>query len=176
MMDNVEERNEYFAHLRRDVVLYETTPWWRFWARTRRMAAVRRAAGNYAYAGGNPNIPRTLRGRIGNRLAIIFTDGLTYLVMFVVAVILGLVWAFAQWDGPSPDPPPKALPAGIVQRGFSFYIPAGYAATQDYKNVDAAEKLCNRLPEWEDLSSSYDDHDVITRKGGVIEIHCLLKD
>ncbi len=177
-MDNLEERNEYNAIYRKEVTLYESTPPWRVFARTRRMGHVRRAAANLAYAGGSPNIPRPARadfvsavGRswkwVRDCVILDWPGFCLFWLGVIVAVVFGviqLVGWIGTWGGP-----PKPLPSGITQSGFQFLIPAGYVESAEYEEVANPVNLCERIPGY---NNTYDDYTLKTRADGVIVVTC----
>lgn len=173
----MDEREEYNAIFRKEVTLYEHTPPWRLLARTRRMGQVRRAAANLAYAGGNPSFPKPARANFVQGLK----DGAVWVwdkvildwpgfCAFWLGVILAIVFGMIQlvgwigtWGGP-----PKPLPQGITQTGFSFVVSSGFAQRANWKDAANPEHLCDRIPGY----GRYDDYRIKQRTDGSILIVC----
>lgn len=165
----MDEREEYAAIMRREVTRYESLPLWRVLARTRRMAAVRRAAADLAYAGCNPKIPKTARVKFLHALRHwwkSFALRFHIKTLVTIAAAVAALSGFIAW-GLSLGGPPKPLAPGITQRGFTFIVPPGYIQRANYADAEPGA-LCDRIPAY----GSYDDYKMTTRQDGAIVIVC----
>lgn len=173
----MDEREEYNSIFRKEVTLYEHTPPWRIFARTRRMGHVRRAAANLAYAGGNPVFPSPARANFVKALRDVWdwvwdwiiTDWpgvLALAVTVIIAIIFGMIqlvgW-MGTWGGP-----PKPLPQGIAQTGFTFIVSPGFAQRANWQDAADPGDLCDRIPGY----GAYDNFKIKQRADGSILILC----
>lgn len=177
----MDEREEYTAIMRKEIMRYESTPPWRVLHRTRQMGRVRTAAADLAYAGGNPNIPKPARHDFVQgvksvwawfvNVVVLDWPGFLMAILATIAAVFTIIYFTFSWMA-TWGSPPKPLPQGIVQRGYSFIIPAGYAQTAAYENADVSD-LCHRLPDWYDERGN-DDRTIKSRPDGSIVITCVL--
>jgi hypothetical protein len=172
------ESQAYLDIFKREKAIYEATPAWHVVARASLRKKVRYAYGDAIGSGSNVAMPATALTKswaaFKRTWDNFWGDELSFWLM-CLAVLLGLVVAiwwcttWGLWDGD----PPKPLPPGIQQRGYTFIIPPDYATRANYRDIKAGD-LCKRLPRWESING--DDTESSSGKDGSIIIHCKMNE
>lgn len=172
------DRDYYAGQFNRSVFLYENARPWRVLHRTVLMARVRKSAADFVSVGGRPCMPPSAREEFyecwADGWGREFHRGWSF-HLTVTAIAVMVVAAFLVAFAIILSEPPRPLPAGIHQRGYSFIIPADYATGKTYDDAKASD-LCDRLPIW--AQSRKNGHgDWFTTKSntdGSITLRCVL--
>ncbi len=184
-MEEYNEKQSYLEIFQRDAALYEATPPRSLIQRTKLRRKLRYSYADAVGKGNRISMPLTawearkdgfyafLRRGWGSSFnrAWLFYLTIWTCIFAVAAVALYLILVVGIFTNP-----PKPLPPGIQQRGYSFIIPPNYATRANYKDIRANE-LCERLPQFDKSSSRTGDEAIArsSRDGGII-IECRLDD
>lgn len=178
-MSDYDEKKAYLEIFKRNAAIYEATPPRSFIQRAKLRKKLRYSYGDAVGKDNNVLMPLTAWEERREGFFDAIRDGWgrpfkrgwlfnTVATAFWLSVLTGFIW-LVGWVIPWSSPP-KPLPVGIQQRGYTFIIPPNYAATANYAKADGTE-LCYRLPEWTSRSG-----DVVARSNpqGGITIKCVI--
>lgn len=183
-MEEYSEKQSCLEIFKRDRAIYEATPPRSFFSRSKLRRKLRYSYGDAVGAGNNVSMPLTAwEARKGGWAATVrkgwgrsFNRGWLYWLtcwtafFAAVAVALFLILVVGIFESH-----PKPLPPGIVQKGYTFVIPPNYATRANYKDIHA-DDLCERLPQFDNVSSSGDEAEAHSARDGSIVIECKLDD
>jgi hypothetical protein len=173
MTEDYNEKQAYLDIFKREKAIYEATPAWHIVARASLRKKVRYAYGDAIGSGSNAAMPATALGKSWTAFKRFWDSEFIFWILVlgaILSVIAGIWWCttWGLWRGD----PPKPLPPGIQQRGYTFIIPPDYATRANYRDIKAGD-LCSRLPRWE---SRNDETRSSSGRDGSIIIRCVMSD